>query len=449
MLAHRSAFASLYVVGALLLTACSGEPRSDPVPTAGAKPAAATAAALAPSKLAEPLYRVPVDGLPASGDARAPVTIVTFTDYQCPYCRRVDQTIAKIRAAHGADVRVVLAERPLPIHEHARPAALAALAAAEQGKLDEMHARLFAETGALDDAAIARAAQDVGLDMARFDADCQSAKIAAALARSEQLADKLDVRGTPSFFINGRRVVGAQPLEAFESVITERLAAARALVASGVDPRSVYDTTIAGAAEHVAEEGAHACTGDGGCAANCDKHDDTPAVGAAVERVPTDGAPSRGALSAPITVVAFGDFQCPFSARGASILESFEKAHQGEVRVVWKNLPLPMHDAARPAAKAALAAEAQGHFWEYHDALFAHQKALNRASLVKYAEAVGLDVARFTKDLDDPALEARVAADAADAEALKVKGTPTFFVNGHRVVGAQPLATLEAAAASR
>ena len=139
----------------------------------------------------EKIYKVPVDGLPSIGDARAPVTIVAFTDYQCPYCSRAEATLTQLRQSYGSDVRLVVAETPLPMHERARPAAVAALAAAEQGAFDSMRARLFG--GPLDDAAITRAATDLGLDMRRFDAD-RSGVAAAALARSQALADHLGVR---------------------------------------------------------------------------------------------------------------------------------------------------------------------------------------------------------------------------------------------------------------
>jgi protein-disulfide isomerase len=147
--------------------------------------------------------------------------------------------------------------------------------------------------------------------------------------------------------------------------------------------------------------------------------------------------------------VLFSDYECPFCARAEPIVRSLEQAHPGDVRVVFKNMPLPMHAHASLAAKAALAAGEQGKYWEYHDVLFAHQSALDRASLERYAADIGLDARRFARDLDDARLEARLEADVADADALGIKGTPTLFVNGRRIVGAQPLATLEGAAAKR
>jgi len=423
-------------------TATSDAPAAPPaVATANAAPAAAPA---------EATYRVPVDGLPSIGDPHAPVTIVAFTDYQCPFCRRVEATIAQLQESYGDQVRLVVAERPLPMHDRARPAAIAALAASAQGSFDTMRARLYA--GPLDDDAIASTAKDIGLDMDRFNAD-RSDAAATALARSEALADRLGVRGTPSFFINGRHIVGAQPIEKFRAVIDERLAAARALTATGVRPEDVYARAIARGADKVeapSDDNGPGCGGggDGECNGPPDGKD-TAAVGAKIETVPIDRAPSRGSAWAPITIVEFADYQCPFCARAEASLHAVEKAHPGDVRVVWKNLPLPFHDHARAMAKAAVAADAQGHFWEMHDRLFALTGTIDRAAFERIAGDLHLDVARFDRDLDDASLDARIDSDNADGAALGVTGTPTFFVNGHRVVGAQPPEVFERAIARK
>jgi protein-disulfide isomerase len=159
-----------------------------------------------------------------------------------------------------------------------------------------------------------------------------------------------------------------------------------------------------------------------------------------VEKIDAGASPSRGPEAAEITVVVFSDFQCPFCRKAEATVRELEAAYPGKVRYVWKNHPLPFHEHAHLAARAALAAAEQGKFWEYHDALFLHQDALDRASLERYADDVGLDLRRFRASLDDARVGAAVDADDAEAERLEVKGTPTFFVNGHRVIGAQPLA---------
>lgn len=427
---------------ALVLLGCS-HAVGDPLPSPS--PAPVPAVERPAGVVVDRTYRVPVDGLPSIGDADALVTIVAFTDYQCPYCSRAEATLAQLRQSYGRDVRLVVAEAPLPMHERARPAALAALAAAEQGAFEPMRARLFA--GPLDDAAIARAAGELGLDANRFEVDRTTVAV-AALARSQALAEHLGVHGTPCFFINGRRIVGAQDIAQFRAIIDERLEAARSLVASGVRSRDVYAQTIAGGADRVEEPAGDqgpGCKGDGECKPG---DDDAPAFGDKIEDVPTEGASARGPARASITIVEFADYQCPFCARAEGTVHALEQAHPGEVRLVFKNLPLPFHDHARLMARAAIAAEAQGRFWEMHDRLFALAGPVDRAVLEGVARELGLDVARFDRDLDDRSVEARVAADEADAKALGVKGTPTFFVDGHRVVGAQPVATFEKAIAA-
>ncbi len=151
----------------------------------------------------------------------------------------------------------------------------------------------------------------------------------------------------------------------------------------------------------------------------------------------------RGPARAPVTIVVFSDFECPFCQRTEATMRALADQYGTRVRVAWKNHPLPMHASARAAAKASLAAGEQGKFWEYHDALFAHQDALDQASLERYAGDLGLDVARFRRVMADASTEAAVAADDAEALRLGVTGTPTFFVNGRRVIGAQPLAKFQ------
>jgi protein-disulfide isomerase len=141
-------------------------------------------------------------------------------------------------------------------------------------------------------------------------------------------------------------------------------------------------------------------------------------------------SPVRGAPMAPITVVEFSDFECPHCAHAHPILEQLVREHDGDVRVVYKNYPLEGHVHAREAARAAIAAQHQGKFWEMHDRLFDNQEHLEQADIERYATELGLDMARFHADLEDEVTEARVAADRALGTQLGVQGTPTLFVNG-------------------
>jgi protein-disulfide isomerase len=424
-----------------------------------APPTGGDGAPAMPANVAGPtVYKVPIDGAPALGDARAPVTLVGFSDYECPFCGRADALVAQLRKAYGPKLRTVMRQRPLPSHAHARAAALAAIAADGQGKFWPMHELLFGSSRSLDEESLVRLAGEAGLDVARWQRDRASAE--AALGRDETLAATLGVRGTPTFFVNGRRIQGAQSIDLFKQTIDEELVRAETLVAGGVRPENVYSTLMKDAVEHgpaapaaapvaaaapgaaapaEAKPGCDNPSGDCGCAG----HDaEEPDLGH-IEDVPVGTAPARGPERAPVTIVVFSDFECPFCQRTEATMHALEAQYGTRVRLAWKNHPLPIHASARAAAKASLAAAEQGKFWEYHDALFAHQDALDQASLERYAKDVGLDAERFRRVMADPATEAAVARDEAEGLRLGVTGTPTFFVNGRRVIGAQPLPTFQ------
>lgn len=154
----------------------------------------------------------------------------------------------------------------------------------------------------------------------------------------------------------------------------------------------------------------------------------------------------RGPADAPLTLVEYLDFECPFCARATGVGRELREHFGDELRYVVRHLPLPdVHPHAERAAMAAEAAAAQGQFWQMHDLLFAHQEHLHDECLIGYAAELGLDVERFAADLADPALAARVRADVAGAEASGARGTPTFFVEGVRHTGPHDTASLVAA----
>jgi Na+/H+ antiporter NhaA len=153
----------------------------------------------------------------------------------------------------------------------------------------------------------------------------------------------------------------------------------------------------------------------------------------------------RGPVDAPVTVVEYGDFECPYCGRAEPVVRELLRAF-GDVRYVWRHLPLSdVHPNAQLAAEAAEAAAAQGAFWEMHDLLFDHQDALRPTDLVGYAEQLGLDVERFVEDLRAHAGAARVAEDVDSADLSGVSGTPTFFINGRRHYGAYDIDALSTA----
>ena len=163
-----------------------------------------------------------------------------------------------------------------------------------------------------------------------------------------------------------------------------------------------------------------------------------------VPEVDIDHDHIRGPVSAPITVIEFGDFECPYCGQAEAVVR--ELLSDVHVRYVWRHLPLTdVHPRAQYAAEAAEAAAAQGAFWEMHDLLLAHQGDLRPVDVARYAEELGLDMERFADEMRRHVHETRVAQDVESADLSGVSGTPTFFVNGLRQYGAYDVATLGAA----
>lgn len=156
-----------------------------------------------------------------------------------------------------------------------------------------------------------------------------------------------------------------------------------------------------------------------------------------------DYAPVRGPEDAPVQIVEFSEFQCPFCARvNPTLIELVEK-YDGNVAVVFRHLPLTFHPQAMPASKAAIAAGMQGKFWEYHDVLFERQQFLGEKLYVEIAEELDLDMDKFNKDRKSKEVMARIDQDLADAKTYNAAGTPHFFINGVRFNGARPIEQFE------
>jgi Na+/H+ antiporter NhaA len=156
----------------------------------------------------------------------------------------------------------------------------------------------------------------------------------------------------------------------------------------------------------------------------------------------------RGPAKAPVTLVEYGDFECPYCGQAEPVIRQLLAGH-GDLRYVWRHLPLTdVHPQAQLAAEAAEAAAAQGKFWEMHHRLLEHQGALTATDLIQHASELGLDIERFTRDMRERAGAAKVAADVDSADLSSVSGTPTFFINGRRHHGAYDIGTLTEAVRS-
>jgi protein-disulfide isomerase len=368
-------------------------------------------------------YGVPTGGRPAAGPADALVTIVEFSDFQCPFCTRVNPTIAEIKKKYPNDVRVVFRQQPLPMHKEAPGAAKAALAAAKQGKFWEMHDVLFANAKALNDAKFSELAGQIGLNVGQFDADRKSAEIAKMVTEDQAVARQFGANGTPAFFINGRFLSGAQPVDRFDALIKEEKAKAEKFMAQkGVSKGQLYSEMIKGFDKEVKAAAAPPIADN--------KRRDVVYTG-----MPHKGQP---AASAPIKIVECSDFDCPFCKRGADIMGQVMAEYGDKVSFSFRNYPLPMHKNAEPAHRAAVAADKQGKFWEMHDLLFADKSKRTEQDFVAYAGQLGMDVGKFTADFNNPATAQRVKDDIAECQKMEVRGAPGFLINGRLMSGAQP-----------
>ena len=389
------------LVLASLVFACDNRPGEAPAPPP-------------PRPAAIELYRVPLGDSPARGGAAPRVTLVVFSEFQCPFCARVTPTLEQVMKTYGDDVRLVFKHRPLPFHDRAAPAALAAEAAREQGKFWEMHDKLFANQRALGAGELESYAEALGLDLPRWRAAMAGPGARARVDADAALADQLAVNGTPSFFVNGRPLVGAQPFPKFKALIDEELKRADEKLKLGVARSALY-------AELTRDGLVKAARPTGPMPGRPGPSDDDAGENVVV-KVPL-GDPSgasKGPADALVTIVEYADFQCPFCARVEPTLDRILEEYKGRVRLVWRDFPLPFHDRAGGAALAAREARAQGRFWQVHKQLMASQGVVDQPAPER------------------PGARAELDADVAAASKLGVRGTPTFFINGRRVVGAQP-----------
>lgn len=165
-----------------------------------------------------------------------------------------------------------------------------------------------------------------------------------------------------------------------------------------------------------------------------------------IVKVSPDGDPVKGRPDAPVTIVEFSDFQCPFCGSFfEQTLPQIEEKYirSGKVNLVYRDFPLDFHKNAQKAAEAAECANAQGRFWVYHDKIFENQNALDADSLKKYAKDAGINVDKFNKCLDSGEMAREVQKDLNDGLLMGVEGTPAFFINDVKIVGSQPYSVFE------
>ena len=383
----------------------------------------------------------------AAGDPDAPIQIIEFTDFQCPYCQRYAmQTMPTLIENLVESGRVFYAIKDLPleaIHPEARSASVAARCGGKQDAYLPMHDAIFAAqadwsgSGDAAQAILTSLAAELELDVDAFSTCMSDGQQAQFVQANIDEALSLGVGGTPFFFIAGYGISGAQPIELFEMAVE--------LAENGelddvieAQARQAYDAMVA-------QEAANA--------------QQAPPQPSAPAQVALDNAYAIGDPDAPVTIIEYTDFQCPFCTRHAlqtftQIEEDFVKT--GKVRYVFKDLPLAsIHPQAILAAEAARCAgdQDQKTYLAMHNLLFEKQKnwsgQANAADLfADFAAEIGLESESLKTCLDNHEFEDAVQADMQEAMELGFSGTPAFLINGQPIVGAQSFEIFEQAVES-
>jgi protein-disulfide isomerase len=335
--------------------------------------------------------------------AAAPLNLVVFSDFECPYSAELFFSLQRYRQAHPGSLNVIFKNSPLAeLHPDSTLAHRAALAAGHQGKFDAMAQLLFANQKHLDRATLLADAQQLHLDLPRFTQDLDSAAVQAELDADLNEAAAFAVDSTPTVYLRGKPLIGVLEEEKLDALLSGQPAAPTPAEVASVVASQEQPLTAA-----MREEIVH-----------------SPA------------AAERGDAAAPLTIVEFTDFQCPYCRAAAAPLEQFAAAHPKDVHVVLHSFPLDFHPDSELANEAALAAGEQGKFWEMHDLLFAHQDALKLPKLREYAQQLHLDMTAFDGALNTHRFAGSIAADRALGTRAGVDGTPTFFIDGHPLIGA-------------
>jgi protein-disulfide isomerase len=333
---------------------------------------------------------------PSLGPADAPITIVEFSDFQCPYCARVIPTLRTLMAQYPTQIKWVFKNFPLDFHADSRLAHQAVLAAGKQGKFWEMHDLVFANQGAIKRNDLLQKARLLNLDIEEFSADMESEGIKNQIESDRKSGAAMGLNATPTFYINSVQYSGAMPLEQFKSAINKELAAVGR-------PVPVTIST------------------------------EVPAV----DHSPNSTEISLGSPDSPITLTWFSDLQSSLSLKATLLVRKLIDSHPGQIRLVFKNRPLENHPGAMLLHEAAMAANDQGKFWQMHDLIIANSQKATRQDLIAYAKSIGLDLDRFQKDVDSGRYRPLIEADLREAQRRAVLGSPVFFLNSARIDGVQ------------
>ena len=333
----------------------------------------------------------------AKGAEGAPIVIIFYFDFVCPPCAKAFTVLQEVMKVYPEEIRLLF--KPYTTRPDAFLAHEAAWAAAAQGKFLEMYEKLSTHQGEITPETLLEHAKALKMDLKRFSREIDNQSFKRVILGEAENAKGFGVATAPTFFINGQRLVGPRSLGDFKRIIDKELGLTKTVIVE-----KELDAPIAPRAE-----------------------------------IDVSHAPALGPENAPIVIVEFSDFQCPFCAKAIPTLKEVVKRYPTQVRWLFKHFPLDFHADAPLAHQATLAASQQGKFWEMHDLIFMRQQKMKREDLIGYAQELGLKSEPFLAALDEEALKDGINRDVEEGRRLGVTGTPTFFINGRQLVGAQPI----------
>src|SRR5215510_12497199 len=310
--------------------------------------------------------------------APAPIEIVVFSDFQCPFCAHFATAVREVQSKgiEGVPTTIKFKHFPLSIHPAALLAHQAAVAAAEQGKFWEMHDLLFTHQADVSRENILLYAKTLGLNLERFKSTLDSERTRQLIEADRVEGEKLGIKGTPSFFINGNRYSGTRSLDQLRGLVTSEGRRLQALA-------EITDTLM-----------------------------------------------SKGPADAPVTLEFFADLESPVTPPALNVLDQMLKKYPKTVRLQFRNFPLSFHPQAALAHEASMIAARYGHFWEFASYIIVHQDALKEQDLIVQAGQLGLDQKGFAETLQQHKYLPRVETDLIAGLNRGLRGSPVVFVNG-------------------
>ena len=319
----------------------------------------------------------------ASRPAPAPIEILVFSDFQCPFCAHFATAVREVQSKgiEGAPTTIKFKHFPLSIHPAALLAHQAAVAAAEQGKFWEMHDLLFTNQAVVNRQNLLLYAKSLKLDLDRFRRDLDSERTRQLIEADRVEGEKLGIQGTPAFFINGIRYSGTRSFDQLSGLVLSEGRRLRALA-------EITDTLM-----------------------------------------------SKGPADAPVTLEFFADLESKVTPAALNVLDQMLKKYPKTVRLQFRNFPLSFHPQAALAHEASMIAARYGHFWEFASYIIEHQDALKEQDLIAQAGRLGLDQAGFAESLQQHKYAPRVETDLIAGMKKGLRGSPVVFVNGKRIDG--------------